>query len=163
MSVLGQHTHFVVELIQQLLTYVRVENFLYRHLQLHITSPVDSAEAAHRNLLPYIQITHLQHQHSVHALTLALHLHSVFILVARSSPIKRLIRGWRLLSLENVRIPAYFSRFFAGFLLNKPAGCLVFRGFACVFERTLVFEAVRECICKILFVADGEQRFKLWG
>ena len=54
--VLGEHVHFVVELVQQVLGYVRIEDLLYRHLQLEEAALVDRAEPAHRNLLPTLQV-----------------------------------------------------------------------------------------------------------
>ena len=65
MAIFSQHIYLVVELVQQLLTDVGIEHFLYCHLQLEVPAFMDRAKTAHRNLFPYIQIAHLQHQHTI--------------------------------------------------------------------------------------------------
>jgi hypothetical protein len=65
-TILGQHVHFVVELLQQLLADIGVEHLLHRHLQLEVPPFVDCAEPAHRDLLPDLQISQTQGQHTVH-------------------------------------------------------------------------------------------------
>ena len=46
-SVLGEHVHFVVELIKQLFAYVWVEHFLNRHLQIEVPASVDCTKTSH--------------------------------------------------------------------------------------------------------------------
>ena len=74
MSVLSEHIDFIVELIQQLLAYVRVEHLLYSHLEVKVSAFVNRTKAAHRNLFTDLEICQSQGQNAVYRLTLGLEL-----------------------------------------------------------------------------------------
>ena len=85
MAVFCQHVHLVVELVQQVLSYVGIEDLFDGDLQLEEFSFVDGAEAAHRDLFPYLQVGLFEDEYSIGCVSFGLDLYLLFWFAAAAT------------------------------------------------------------------------------